>query len=346
MSLLVLSDDELALLRFTGDLFFVDESPLIKVERAAREPRDYAGSYRALVDRGVIDPHGFRITDASLNRIAPVTECDARLVHLVVDADGAVTQEDHWLLDEIAVSFERHEVEGGARHLFGPDLDPHQLVQHLGRGLQPRRSGGDRFDATLSAVDLLATTLLLDAAGRSHRRTLSAEEARAALTRLPADSGLFAAVPGGLPTSLQPVVDPRLAVGRKPGRPAAPPPRDPDVIVKGLIARGVLLQDGPNLRLHQTLFGIVGAGRRRHTFVRTDFREDDWLVREVTLLPIEGSLLVIAPTRGGFRVAELDGDALFDVLREATGPHTVAERPAASAPQRLAALLAGQPRRA
>jgi hypothetical protein len=341
VSLLVLSDDELALLRFTGDLFFVAESPLHHVETEAREPADYAGSYQALVERGVIDPQAFRITDEALNRIAPVTECDARIVHLAVDDEGAVTQEDWWLLDEIAVQHERHDADGGARHVFGPDLDPHELVQHLGRGLLPRRSGGERFDATLTAAEVLATTLLLDAARRAGRRHLTADEARDALERLPADEGLAAAVPGGLPASLRAVVDPRLQVGRKPG----PPPRSVDVVLKDLVARGVLLRDGSDYRLHQTLFGIVAVGRRRHTFVRTDFREDDWLVREVTLLPVEGSLLVIAPTRGGFRIAELDGDALFDVLREATGPHhtpTTAPTPG----QRLAALLAGQPRKA
>ncbi len=343
MSLLVLSDDELALLRFTGDLFFVDESPLRHVDKEAREPADYAGSYQALVDRGVIDPQAFRVTDDALNRIAPVTECDARLVHLSVADDGSVSQEDHWLLDEIAVQYERRDGERGVRHVFGPDLDPHQLVQHLGRGLLPRRSGGDRFDATLSAVDVLATSLLLEAARRADRRRLGADEARAALKRLPVDDGLAAAIPGGLPHSLHAVVDPRLQVGRRP--PPGPAPRSPDLILKDLVSRGVLLPDGDGFRLHQTLFAIVGIGRRRHTFVRTDFRDDDWLVREVTLLPVEGSLLVIAPTRGGFRIAELDGDALFDVLREATGPHhTPTTAPAPG--QRLAALLAGQPRKA
>jgi hypothetical protein len=207
----------------------------------------------------------------------------------------------------------------------------------------PRRSGGDRFDAILSAVEILATTLLLDAVRRARSRHLGADEARAALKRLPADDGLAAAVPGGLPTSLQTIADARLHVGRK--APTGPAPRSPDAILKDLITRGVLVVDGDGFRLHQTLIGITAVGRRRHTFVRTDFRDDDWLVREVTLLPIEGSLLVIAPTRGGFRVAELDGDALFDVLREATGPHH-APASAPSPGQRLAALLAGQPRKA
>lgn len=337
-SLLVLNDDELALLRFTGDLFFVDESPLIQVERAAREPEDYAGSYQALVDRGIIDPHGFRITDEALNQIAPVTECDARIVHVMVDGDGTVTQEDHWLLDEIAVVYERSGDADGVRHLFGPDLDPHQLVQRLGRHLVPRRSGGDRFDATLSAVEVLATVLLLDASGRHERRSLSVDEARAALARLPTDDGFAAVVPGGLHSVASAG---RLAMGRSGSREI----RTPDVTIRDLVAKGVLAHDVSGLRLHQTLFALVGAGRQRHTLVRTDFRDDDWLVREVTLLPVEGSLMVIAPTRGGFRLAELDGDALFDVLREATGPHLVSDRPPPPPPQRLAALLAGQPRR-
>ena len=73
MSYLALTDDELALLRFTCDLFFVEESPLYVLEQRHQEPADSAKAYHALVERGVIDPHGFRITDDALNRIAPVT---------------------------------------------------------------------------------------------------------------------------------------------------------------------------------------------------------------------------------------------------------------------------------
>ena len=104
---------------------------------------------------------------------------------------------------------------------------------------------------------------------------------------------------------------------------------------------------GSDVRLHSGLFALRSQGRRRHTLVRTDFREDDWLVRELTLLPVDGSLFVIAPTRGGFRIAELDGDALYSVLRDATGPQQLGSTDRVPpAPQRLAALLAGQARRA
>jgi hypothetical protein len=340
VTLLVLTDDELALLRFTGDLYFSHESPLRAIERESREPSDYAGSYQALVDRRVLDPQAFRMTDDALNRVAPVSEADARLMHLSVDEHGGVVQEDYWLLDEIAVHYEHQPTTG--RHVFGPDLDPHQLVQHLGRGLVPRRSGGDRFDATLSATEVLATVLVLDAASRCDRRRLNRDEARAALKRLPPDQGLGAAIPGGLPASTTTFSDPRFQAGRKQG--GTTTPRSPDLLLKDLVGRGVLLDDGGSLRVHQTLHDVASIGQRRHTFVRTDFREEDWLVRETTVLPVDGSLLVIAPVRGGFRIAELDGDGLFDVLRQATGPHH-APTTTPSPGQRLAALLAGQPRK-
>ncbi|MDP2343391.1 MAG: hypothetical protein Q8O67_20705 [Deltaproteobacteria bacterium] len=325
MSLLVLSDDELALLRFTCDLFFVDESPLHSVDQQAREPEDYAGSYAALVERGIIDPHGFRITDDALNRIAPVTECDARLVHLIVNDDGTVTQEDHWLLDEIAVVYERQTTAKGEHHLFGPDLDSTELVARLGRRLLPRRAEGERFDVVLSASELLSTSLLLAAADIVGRRALSEEEARAALSSVPADDTVLpAAAPAHLSGHL-------LAVGKK---------KDPhrlETTLKALVDKKVLLRDALGLRLSSSLYSLRGfASRRRHTLVRTDFRDDDWLVREVTLLPVEGSLFVIAPARGGFRIAELDGESLRAVLHDATGPQTAPEK---KPPQRLAALL-------
>ncbi len=330
MSLLVLSDDELALLRFTCDLFFVDESPLKGFDKEAPEVGDYANTYQALVDRGIVDPADFRVTDDALNRIAPVTECDARLVHLVVDDDGSVKQEDHWLLDEIAVVYERH----GDKHLFGPDLDADELIARLGRRLLPRRAEGERFDAVLSASELLSTSLLLAAADAAGRRALTVDEVKTALAQVPADDVVL---PAGAGAGL-------LAMKKK------EPIRKSSVeqTLKGLVDKHVLLQDALGLRLHPSLYALRGFhGRRRHTLVRTDFRDDDWLVREVTLLPVDGSLFVIAPApRGlrGFRLAELDGDTLRLVLTEATGPQGGGDA-RVHKPMRLAALLQAHTRR-
>ena len=300
----MLSNDELALLRFTCDLFFVDESPLQLIDKQAREPDNYALAYAALVARGIVDPHGFRITDDALNRIAPVTECDARIVHLIVDDEGNITQEDHWLLDEIAVVYERQTTARGEMHLFGPDLDSVELVARLGRRLLPRRADGDRFDAVLSASELLSTSLLLSAADACGRRVLSDAEAKAALSAMPGDASV-------LPASSSPhrFVPPTKNSNRA------------ETVLRGLVEKKVLVPDPQGLALSSSLFALRGFGsRRRHTLVRTDFRDDDWLVREVTLLPIDGSLFVIAPARGGFRIAELDAEALRSVLRDATGP--------------------------
>lgn len=335
MSLLVLSDDELALMRFTCDLFFVDESPLASFDKSAREPADYQGTYAGLVERGVIDPAAFRITDDALNRIAPVTECDARLVHLVVDDDGSVKQEDHWLLDEIAVVYERHKVEDGTeKHIFGPDLDSDELIARLGRRLLARRAEGLRFDAVLTPQELLSTSLLLALASSVQRRALSPDEVKTALSKVPSDDVVL---PAGSGAGL-------LAMAKKPD-PKKTSSTEP--LQKALVDKGVLLKDALGLRLHPALFSLAGFhSRRRHTLVRTDFRDDDWLVREVTLLPVDGSLFVVAPVKGGFRVAELDGDSLRLVLMDATGPQVPDQQAKRPKPMRLATLLQNHTKRA
>lgn len=335
MSLLVLTDDELALLRFTCDLFFVDESPLASFDKQAREPKDYQGTYAGLVERGVVDPAAFRITDDALNRIAPVTECDARLVHLIVDDDGSVKQEDHWLLDEIAVVYERHKTETGEKHIFGPDLDSDELVARLGRRLLARRSDGLRFDAVLTPQELLSTSLLLALSSSVQRRALTPDEVKTALARLPPDEIVLPAGSGAGLLAMAKKAEPKKASST-------------EALQRSLIDKAVLLKDALGLRLHPGLYTLAGFhGRRRHTLVRTDFRDDDWLVREITLLPVDGGLFVVAPVKGGFRVAELDGDTLRLVLMDATGPQTPRDVEAAKKqkPMRLATLLQNHTKR-
>jgi hypothetical protein len=325
-SFLALSDDELALLRFTCDLFFVAESPLWEFETTPREPADTDATYRTLVDRGVVDPHGFRITDAALNRIGPVTECDARVVHIETDDHGDVTQEDHWLLDEIAVHYDVQETEAGRRHVFGPDLDAEALVARLGRRFQARRAGGERFDVTLSSLEVLATSLLLASPALRAHRSIADDELRVALARLPADDV-------GLPVGGVHAVT--LLAKARPKE-----SRGVEGIIRALVDKGVLLRTAGGFGVPGALLALVGfGGRRRHTIVRTDFRDDDWLVREVTLLPVDGSLFSILPARGGFRVVELDGDALRETLFAAVAPQAPGARPAEQA--RFASLLAG-----
>lgn len=304
MPLLVLTDDELALLRFTCDLYFVEESPLHSLDLARREPADLAATYHALVERGIIDPRVFRIADGHLNRIAPVTECDARVVHAVRGADGKPAQIDYWLLDEIAVSYSRVD----DRHVFGADLDQDELVETLARHLLPRRAGGDRLHLTLAVAEFLALSLLLEHARQARTRTI-------ALADLPH------------------IFRQRLPEGQRgpalfvPGRRAARSRRgalveDPawDEALRALMEKGgARLTDG-SLWLHAGIMDLAtGDVGERHTIIRTDFGENDWLVRETTFVPVDGSLYCLGPRRGGMGVEELDGGALRRALTDAVG---------------------------
>ena len=69
MSHLLLTDDEMALLRWTCELFYVPESPIYFIEAQAREPRDFASTYQDLVRKGVLDDSRFRLSDIALNRL-------------------------------------------------------------------------------------------------------------------------------------------------------------------------------------------------------------------------------------------------------------------------------------
>lgn len=323
MSLLALTDDELALLRFTCDLFFVEESPLYRLEAEQREPADYGAAYHALVERGIIDPHGFRITDEHLNRIAPVTECDARLVHVVAGRDGATSQTDYWLLDEIAV---HHEIVAG-RHLFGDDLDQEELVELLARHLLPRRAGGARLDVVLSALELLAVTLLLEHVRKTRSRDLPLAELKAIFKKPPPEDQR---PPTLLPPGRRPVTRPRLGALVE----------DPswDDALRSVLEKGAARVQGEALWLHPSLVDLATRELgERHTFVRTDFGEDDWYVRETTFIPVDGSLFSIGPRKGGLALEELDGDRLRKALTDAVGAFP--RDRAVPAPQRLSDLL-------
>ncbi|MCC7070472.1 MAG: hypothetical protein IT383_04060 [Deltaproteobacteria bacterium] len=327
MSFLALSDDELALLRFTCDLFFAEESPLYWMEEAQREPADYAAAYHSLVGRGIIDPHGFRITDDALNRIAPVTECDGRLTLVVQRADGTTTQSEQWLLDEIAVSYEKV----ADRHVFGPDRDQDEVVEEFARRFVPRRAGGDRVQLVLSATEMLALGQLLEVAKADQRRDL----APAALKRA------FAKPP---PADQRPPTAPLMPLARRPVRARTGALVEDavwDDALRGLLEKGAAILGGGALWLANGLLDLATRPLgERHTIVRTDFGDGDWFVRETTFVPVEGSLFFLGPRAGGIAVEELDGERMRAALIDAVGP-LPRERAGGSA-QRLSQLLVRQ----
>ncbi len=318
MSVLLLSDDELALLRFTCDLFFVEESPLWPIEQSAREPTDTQAAYDGLVQRGIIDPNEFRMVDAALNRVAPVTECDAHITHVVTRGNGASQRVaskrvSYFVMDEIAVAYQRT----GGTHVFGVDLDGGQLVEELARHVVARRAGGDYVDVTLTPVEFMVMSALLSLARVSQSRAVAVEQLRRALAKPPPHDGIvptFAAAP--------------MLARRPPPRARTGALLDDatwDDALRSTMEKGLVRVQGGALALHSNLMDlatreIAAEYSEQHTVVRTDFGEDEWFLRETTLIPVDGSLWWFGARKGGIALRELDGQRLKQALIEAVGP--------------------------
>jgi hypothetical protein len=327
MSFLSLTDDEVALLRFTCDLFFVEESPLLYLENERREPTDYEATYHALIGRRILSPTDFRVTDDALNRIAPITECDARVVYIGAHVEREVEEADFYLLDEIAVQY----VRGTAGHAFGPDLDAGELVDFIARRMIPRRAGGDRIDLTLTSTEFLAFSLLLQSP-HAHRG-IARRELRALLGRSPSASML-----SGTAAMLQ-VLTPRRTdpTMRRSGGDTLSGDLTWDDALHGLIEKGALSIDGEQVLIRPRLLELMSQSAQvdRHTIVRYDFGDDEWFMREATFLSLDGVLLWLATRPDGrVDVRELDGDGLRVALTDAVGPLPRANEAVRATPSR------------
>ena len=317
MAYLSLNHDEIALLRYTCDLAFVEESPFFVFESEAREPEDYAQSYRSLVSKQVIDPYEFRITDAALNRLAPVTECDARLIHLKQAPNSKAVESHYWLLDEIAVEL----VQGEAGYALGTDLDPMELIEHCARRVTPRKSVGDRLAITLTHAELLVLGVLARASSPANGFALNENEARARLGQEELSEHTVVTRPTALSAvgvrtsdALQ-LADDADSISMS--------LIDIDLALAGLIDKGTItLRNGliqPRPGLANLLEEIRGG--TRHTWVRMDFGDGNWLVRETTLFEGAGALYSLRmDDEDLIRLEEVDGNRLRRNLARALGP--------------------------
>ncbi|MFH1812336.1 MAG: hypothetical protein ABIJ09_26605 [Pseudomonadota bacterium] len=341
MTSLLLTDDELALLRFTCDLFFVAESPVYYVDKECREPADLGQAYDSLVRKRVIDPKSFRLTDNALNRLAPLTECDARVVVSRERPGDEAEIQDFYLLDEIAVSYDDTD-EG---HEVGGDQDHDELIRLLSKHFAPRRSKGDFAEVELSTGEYLVFALLAqDVRGQGGDDRMSLAEIVQALSNLgfhtPASASEVPAAPMRAHTlrgssSASAASDPAgvfaspsdeaTAVAR-PGSYKSSLPSDPswEAHLNQLESKGVVRRDKlghPHLRPAFLELAKALAERGRTSFVRYDFIDEDWLIRETTFLPVEGGLFFLGPTpEGHIAVRELDQERLELALRAAVGP--------------------------
>ncbi|MBI3180234.1 MAG: hypothetical protein HYZ27_11260, partial [Deltaproteobacteria bacterium] len=96
---LLFTDDELAFLRITCDLFPLPESPLRFVEGA--EPAAAERAFATLQARGLLNREGAGAAQHVLDRVTPVSECSARLMLTVHGARP--TRRDFYLAHGVGV---------------------------------------------------------------------------------------------------------------------------------------------------------------------------------------------------------------------------------------------------
>ncbi len=282
----VLSDDELAFLRLTCDLFPLPESPLRSALSA--EPADAAGVFAALKGRGLLNPSGTGAAQPVLDRVTPVSECSARVMLTVHGAKP--TRRDFYLAQGVAVEYGRYD--GG--HSFGPARSESALVAELCGHFKPSGKG-DALRLRLSAGDYLVFAVFArDVRGESRKP----------------DAHMS--------------VDEVLAYFDEPEAKGALAPRDDawQASLTALSAAGVLVVAGGGYTLHSSFHDLARqiAADRQHTLTRFDFLDDHWLVREVSLYPAGSGVYRMGTDPQGAVVIEgLSAAGLADVLAGVVG---------------------------
>ena len=299
MPFLSLHKDELALLRLTCDLFFVEESPLFFLDNSNGDSAeiDFEPLYKRLIKKGVIDPAGFRVTDRALNRLAPVTECDAQVVH-IHERPGLQTQTDFFVLDEISVRFDCTD----DTFLFGDDLDPIELRAFFGRRIVPSKSITNTLvDLTLSHQAFLALSRILQSPTPER------------LSR------------GALNSFANPRHDAPAFLGTL--FPFAPPESGFDDSIKELRRKGIIEKHGHIFSLSNAFIEVSRQAElknARDVFVRTEFG-DAHKTRHASLVHLDGGVLALEYSARGVTIKELDGETLKLFLDRTIGPtsHTL-----------------------
>jgi len=221
--------------------------------------------------------------------------------------------------------------------------DHDELIRHLGRTFAPRRSKGDYAQVELSTAEYLVFALLAqDVRGQGSDDRMSLAEIVQALTSLgfhtpsaasePAPTPMRAhALRGSASVAADPTgvfaspSDESTAIAR-PGSLKTSLPSDPswEALLGQLESKGVIRRDKlghPQLKpaYHELARALGEQGRT--SFVRFDFIDEDWLIRETSLLPVEGGLFFLGPTpEGHIALRELDQERLELALRAAVGP--------------------------
>ena len=270
---LTLTDDELAFFRLTCDLFPVPESPLRFLEEGDFEPEDSESIFQRLEQRGLLNEEGSGAAGIVFGRIEPVSECSARIVVREGELSGELGS--YYLAGGFGVSYRNEQ----GLHSFGEPRSESELVSNLAEQF-PTRDKASIPALRLNAGDYLVFALFV-------------RDARE-LNPLPASDGEDA------PMSVDEVLaffDDEPEAEGSGGAPDDGWSRS----VEALCEIGVLERKKENLQLSSDYYPLAReiAADRQRTIARFDFLDDQWLVRELSLYPTEGSVYRLGTERDG-----------------------------------------------
>lgn len=284
---LILSEDDLAFLRITLEVFPVPESPLRFLDDEDRMPEDPEATFVSLVQRGLFYENGTGATEFLRQRIAPVTECRARVsLSLRGEEDGRDEFREYFVAEDQAVEY-RFTEEG---HFFGNPTSEEELAAILASKFQTSPEGGNR-ELRLSAGDYLVFAVF-------------ARDVRRYEEEQPVDT-----------MSVEEV----LSYFDQPETPFVRTPKDDSWTesVRNLAKLRVLVEREHGYELHPSLHALAReiTTDRRSAVHRFDFLDDQWLMREVNLYPTTDTVYRLGTSPdGSVIVQELSVSGLERVL--------------------------------
>ncbi|MCC6809304.1 MAG: hypothetical protein IT381_17885 [Deltaproteobacteria bacterium] len=285
-----LSDDEVAFLRYTCNMFFLPESPLYVFEAEKREPKLFGAAHDSLCKKGLVDPDTWRGKDEALQPVVTVAECDARVLWQRYERDQKKTR-DFYVAGGMAVEFK---IDGG-HYVFSPAMKEREMVHAAVAQFKPSTKTVGLVDVVFSPGEYLVFAVFArdvrataeDSVVEDH---MSIEEVLACFED-----------EAEIPTI----------------------PRDSDFRrhAESLQERALLEKDKHgNHRLVKSLHAFARglSSESYDALTRYDFIDEEWLIRETTIYPCEGAIYLLSSLAdGSVSVQELDGEKLHEVLAQA-----------------------------
>lgn len=322
---LILSGEEVLFVRLASALNSDEESPLDPLGTTPDEPL-LERSGRMLFERKLLDAKTMRPHREVVRRLLVVGQPDSRIVLLRAGAGQGERLMDLYGRSGAFVHF----VKSGDKYRFGPPLEILDVLDEVVRIFSPRRSTGDFVELRLTPHESFAFVFLASelvaglrngAAVARLSRTPPPQRKQSAMLDHSIDGALL--LPGKRISRLSPALFGEDAL-------ASPVPSDIEWIgaLEGLLKKDVLYASGDGFELRPYLrdLAIGLMTQNRHVLTRFDFGARDWVVRDVTFVPVSGSVFSVRATReGGMGVKELDARALNDGVRKAIEEISIGE---------------------